>query len=140
MSLTFFAAGVPRPQGSKRGLVVSGRVRLVEMSKGLKPWREAVYVRAVQAIRLRGSVSVFHGPVSVVLEFVMPRPKRPTKPACDTSPDLDKLCRAVFDGLTGAALKDDSQVVRLVASKRYARPGGLEHPGCSISIEAFSRE
>jgi len=36
-------------------------------------------------------------------------------------PDLDKLVRAVCDGLTDAGIwDDDSQVIRLIARKDYA--------------------
>jgi len=46
-------------------------------------------------------------------------------------PDLDKLCRAVLDGLTmGGAWKDDSQVINLHAVKKYGVPG------CRIEIYA----
>jgi Holliday junction resolvase RusA-like endonuclease len=35
-------------------------------------------------------------------------------------PDLDKLVRAVLDSLTGVCYEDDSQVIRLRASKVWA--------------------
>ena len=38
-------------------------------------------------------------------------------------PDLDKLCRACLDSLTGIVWRDDAQVVRLEASKGYGAPG-----------------
>ncbi len=38
-------------------------------------------------------------------------------------PDLDKLCRACLDSLTGIVWRDDAQVVRLEASKDYGAPG-----------------
>lgn len=132
-TLTFYVAGTPAPQGSKRAFIIGGKARLVEMSKRVKPWRRAVYDCAREAMILARIVS-FRGPVRVSLEFVMPRPKRPTKPGCDVRPDIDKLARATLDGLTGMIFDDDSAVVRLAASKRYARASGIEEPGCLISI------
>jgi Holliday junction resolvase RusA-like endonuclease len=41
-------------------------------------------------------------------------------------PDLDKLIRAVLDGLTGVAYKDDGQVVRITAVKIYAQKIGVQ--------------
>lgn len=38
-------------------------------------------------------------------------------------PDLDKLVRAVLDGLTGVAYDDDSQVIGLAASKAWSAKG-----------------
>ncbi len=40
-------------------------------------------------------------------------------------PDLDKLCRACLDSLTGIVWRDDSQVVRLEANKDYGAPGAM---------------
>ncbi|HUZ80208.1 MAG TPA: RusA family crossover junction endodeoxyribonuclease [Thermoplasmata archaeon] len=38
-------------------------------------------------------------------------------------PDLDKLCRACLNSLTGIAWRDGSQGVRLEAEKDYGAPG-----------------
>lgn len=135
--ITFYASGFPRPQGSKRAILAHGRARLVEMARGLKPWRQIVHLAAQDALRT-AQVDPVVGPVALTLEFVMRRPRRPTKPACDTKPDLDKLVRAVLDGLTGAAYADDSAVVRITASKRYARASGIERPGCLVTVEAIT--
>ena len=48
------------------------------------------------------------------------------------SPDLDKLVRSTLDGLTGALMADDSQVVDLIARKRIADVG--QSPGVRIRI------
>jgi len=42
---------------------------------------------------------------------------------------VDKLARAVNDGLSGAAFQDDSQVIRMTASKEYS-----DTPGVDIEI------
>lgn len=63
------------------------------------------------------------GPVSVRLDFVMPRPKsapRRFTPPAVKRPDIDKLSRAVLDALTGICWHDDSQVIALTATKRLA--------------------
>ncbi len=60
--------------------------------------------------------------VSLDIEFWFPRPKsvKPSKrPHLTTKPDLSKLVRGAEDALTGVLFRDDSQVVTLVASKRY---------------------
>lgn len=134
MSITFFARGHPRPQGSKRAVSRGRKTILVEMSKKLPAWRYAVYRAADQAVRIRQG-DLIAGPVVVELEFVLPRPKRTSRPDCDGPPDLDKLCRGVFDALTMAGvIEDDSRVIRLTASKRWARESGIEAPGCLVTV------
>jgi len=121
--------GVPAPQGSKRHV---GRGILVESSKAVGPWREAVRGEAQRAFS-----EPLLGAVSVVLLFQFPRPRghygtgrnratvRPSAPLHPSGrPDIDKLTRAVLDGLTmGGAWKDDAQVVELMARKMYGAPG-----------------
>ncbi len=83
-------------------------------------------------------------PVGIGLEFRFPRPKshyRGGKPDPDRlrkdaphlvakRPDLDKLCRAVLDALTGVVWVDDALVTRLQAIKYYD-----DTPGVLISID-----
>jgi crossover junction endodeoxyribonuclease RusA len=125
-----WVAGIPAPQGSKRHV---GGGRMVEVSRAVGPWREAV--RAETQDVMEGNPPLT-GPVKAVVDFRLPRPKSAPKnvrlPA--KRPDLDKLCRAVLDGITaGGAIADDSQVVVLYALKRFAEDG---YPvGARISIE-----
>lgn len=133
--------GIPAPQGSKRHV---GNGRMVESSKAVGPWREAVRAETQRAMQDMPSPG---GPVSVRIRFLLPRPKshyrtgknahllRPAmvhaRPA--GMPDADKLARSALDGLTaGGAWKDDGQVVDLHVSKHYPVSGGLT--GCYIEI------
>ena len=130
MTVTVRVDGNPAPQGSKRHV---GHGRMVEASKRLRPWRATVAAAVKAAVGAR--VPFPEGPVTVTLEFVMPRPvstpKRSTPPAVKR-PDIDKLCRAVLDAITGAAIADDSQVTLMVAHKRIAEIA--ETPGVTIQI------
>lgn len=63
-------------------------------------------------------------PVSVMLWFYFPKPKRPKWPVPAVKPDLDNLEKSVLDGLVdGGLLQDDALVVDLVSRKRYT--GGM---------------
>ncbi len=134
--LRVFVAGHAAPQGSKRH--VGGGV-LVESSKRVRPWRtdvrEALCRRSGQPLR------VFPGAVSVGIEFIMPRPKSGprSKPGahCDGPPDLDKMARAVLDGLeSSGVITNDSRVVQFHRlAKRLADPG--ETPGAYIEIRSM---
>ena len=65
------------------------------------------------------------GPVSVDVVFRLQPPRGAPRDLPHVRPDVDKLARAALDGLTGAAFADDSQVVRLTATKEYGPPGAL---------------
>ena len=117
MRQSFFVRGIPAPQGSKTAFVVNGKAVMREASRNVKDWRAAVSF--VLQDKWRGPVLV--GPVAVNITFHMPKPKSARKkdiwPA--KRPDIDKLARAVLDGLTGIAFKDDAQVVDLTVLKIY---------------------
>ena len=126
--------GIPAPQGSKRHV---GGGRMVEMSRAVGPWREAVRAETQRAMN---GTPPMAGPLSVQLAFWLPRPKSAPKKVLYPAkrPDLDKLVRAVFDGLTeGRVWADDSQVVNLGARKRYEGEldGQLGRAGCVIYID-----
>jgi crossover junction endodeoxyribonuclease RusA len=138
--ITIEVRGLPAPQGSKRHV---GRGIMVESSKAVGPWREAVRAETQRANPLPAGAAWFTGSVAVEITFSLPRPKghfgsgrnaglvkssAPRFPA--GRPDLDKLTRAVLDGLTaGGAWADDAQVVHLNAWKQYGPPG------CRIRID-----
>jgi len=138
-------SGRPAPQGSKRHV---GNGRMVEMSKAVGPWREAVRAETQLEMWTQGrGGSPLEGPVAVRLRFWLTRPashygtgrnKAVVKPSAPRRPagrpDVDKLARAVLDGLTmGGAFADDSQVVDLQASKWYVTDG--DAAGCVITVE-----
>lgn len=140
--ICFFAAGRPAAQGSKRHV---GGGRLIESSRQVGAWRDAVRRAAIEAMASRPPIE---GPVYLVQVFALPRPKShygtgrnsgrvkrgvPHRPP--VRPDLDKLARAVGDALTGICYHDDAQVVNLCAAKYYVMPSGrLSAPGVEIRV------
>jgi Holliday junction resolvase RusA-like endonuclease len=104
---------------------------MIEQSRAVGPWREAI---RAETQRVTGCEFIT-GPVHVVIQFWLPRPKSAKSGSLPAKrPDLDKLVRAVLDGVTeGGALADDGQVVRLGAEKTYATES--MPPGCRIKIE-----
>lgn len=117
MTYTFFIPGIPAPQGSKQLVrTAAGRTLMINANANtLKVWRNSV----TACTRLMHIDTYPKGQgVSVVLDFVMPATLKDREGYCPQRPDLDKLARAVLDGLVdGGAMADDSQVVRLEASK-----------------------
>ena len=134
--LTITAYGQPAPQGSKRH--VGGGV-MIESSKAVKPWREAVKSAALD-VRGPGWVPI-DAPLAVSMVFTMPKPasapkRRRTWPM--RTPDLSKLIRSTEDALTDAGIwRDDARVVSYErTTKVYPGEGedSLTSPGVVIRI------
>ena len=147
---TFTASGTPRPKGNLSAVpigkphIVAGGRRAWEFrhlavkedpkrDKLLKPW-----MRAVQAAALQHRPSTpLTGPVEVRVVFYFERPK---KPACAGWPlgregDVDKYQRAIGDSLEQVGmLKNDKQIVRWVAEKRFGTPGA------TVTVRALEPE
>jgi crossover junction endodeoxyribonuclease RusA len=114
--ITFQVDGQPVPQGSMK--VINGHVIHAKGSE-LATWRSQIALRAREA-----GARPHNEPVEIEMIFTMVRPKTVTRLEPTVPPDLDKLVRAVLDGLTAIAYRDDGQVVRLSACKQYgAIPG-----------------
>lgn len=134
-----YVRGIPAPQGSKRHV---GRGILVESSKKVKPWRDAVRSTVAEAWQ----DGMLDEPVVVDMWFYFPRPAghygtgrnakvlKPSAPSFPAGPpDVDKLARSTMDGITAAGFwRDDARVVDLVGRKRYCEPD--EHPGARIIV------
>lgn len=129
-TLTLGVEGSPAPQGSKRAYVVKGRAVLIEDNKRTKPWRAAITLTArVEANRQKWTTT--DQPVELDVTFLIPKPATSRRAYPSVKPDLDKLLRALLDGLTDANIwKDDSQVVSLIARKVYV----LTKPGILATI------
>jgi Holliday junction resolvase RusA-like endonuclease len=127
--ITLEVLGDPAPQGSKR--VFNGRV-VEAAGQKLKVWRKAI----AAACDDYKTENIILGPVRLEVDFYLARPKsvsitkrsRPIVP-----PDLDKLIRAVGDGIGQSEViwGDDSQIVEMYGSKSYADD---RDPGATIRI------
>jgi len=130
--------GVPVAQGSiKRtpfGVAYSN-------DKELKSWRHSVICELVAAKTEGWEIDCAF---AVSCEFRFMRPKahfgkkglRPSAPRYKTTKsDTDKLIRSIGDSIQQSGLvRDDSQIIKWAASKRYCEPG--ESPGASITLSS----
>lgn len=132
--IEFTVHGEPVPQGSKNqwGGEANPRTR---------PWRAAVSAAAHDAmtvssdhadIAIDSQRELLTDAVQVKVEFVFTRPKSHygtgknagilkggAPEYVSRSPDVDKLARAILDGLSGIVFRDDAQVAHLNVWKRY---------------------
>lgn len=106
--VAFVVYGSPAPQGSKRVVARGGKVVPVEMSAGLGAWRDAVRAMARRATRQweREAGAAWEGldePVVVQAVVTMPASQaavRSGRVFHTTTPDADKLTRAIGDALS----------------------------------------
>jgi len=129
----------PRPQGSKK-YVGSRRTAagnnipmIVEASPGLPVWRKAVSDAVVQGMQDSGDLSKFEGALKVEAVFYVTRKPTVKRPYPTVPPDVDKLARSLLDSCK-PVWGDDSQVVRLEVSKKYA----TGQPGVAVTITNYS--
>lgn len=148
IEIRFFVTGHPAPGGSKSAFVPTnkqtgepyrknGRIIVNVVDAGgvrTKEWRQNVAAAAVQAMKAADSAPLT-GPVSIEIEFRMPRPKyhftsnglalRPGAPSHHiTRPDLTKLARSTEDACTRILWQDDGQIVKQGHEKAFSdQPG-----------------
>jgi len=139
--------GLPAPQGSKRHV---GNGVMIEMSKRVKPWREAVVGAAAEA-RSAAGIWLLDTALRADMVFTMLRPASHYRtgrnahllhdraPLCPAkAPDLSKLIRSTEDALTDAGvMRSDALIVEYGrAAKVWANedPDALDSPGAVIRI------
>lgn len=146
----FYVPGVALPQGSKTAFISksTGRPIVKDNNIRLPRWRNTVTEAALRRVNESEWAFPITGPIAITVTFIFQRPKshfgtgrnsttvKPNSPAWpDVTPDLDKLIRAIFDGITDAQVwRDDAQVVWVQAAKRYADKSPLRGPGVHITI------
>jgi crossover junction endodeoxyribonuclease RusA len=120
--IKFSVEGTPIQQGSMRYI---GHGRMIHnKAVELAAWRANI----ASAAKLAGCTPILD-PIAITMRFRVKRPKSVNRAHPTVAPDLDKYIRGVNDGLTGVAFADDSQVIKIIASKEYA-----DTPGVDIEI------
>jgi crossover junction endodeoxyribonuclease RusA len=122
----------PQPQGSLayKGHRGGKPILVSDNDDQLKPWRQAVALYTRRACRAHAlDWQPLDEPVRLSVTFYVKSPLRPRWPVPATKPDLDKLMRAVMDGLAdGGLYVNDSRVFEVGHLRgRYAtadRPAG----------------
>jgi crossover junction endodeoxyribonuclease RusA len=114
----FFVKGRPIPQGSMK--FIRPGVMIHSRAADLALWRADIARNA----ELNGCKPVTGG-IAIELDFIFIPPKSVKRSAPWVKPDLDKLIRAVLDGLSRVAYEDDCQVIKIVANKHYGNTAGV---------------
>lgn len=105
-----------------RGFVVKGKAVLTSSNKNLKGWEQKI-AKHFEEVR---DGDVLEGPVAFHLRFSFAAEPAKRGTQMTKTPDLDKLVRAVLDGVTkSGVIEDDRFVVALVATKVYSDIDGV---------------
>lgn len=88
-----------------------------------KDWKRTVLAQCID----QRPAAPATGPLRIHLEFYLRRPISLAKNIHHHTkrPDLDNLAKAVKDALKGVIYQDDSQIVEIIACKRYSPAPGV---------------
>lgn len=140
--ISFRVYGTPKPQPRLKASAFSagGKTRATLLNPGTaEAWKVEIFAAAREFL----PESPIGGPVAVLLEILLPRPKaweERKRPHADDGEifypkcgDVDNYAKAVLDCLTSVRMwGDDRQVVDLRVRKMIHRKGG--RPGARIEI------
>lgn len=92
-------------------------------------WKRTIVAQVLS--QLGGQPEIHEGPLALEMHFHLTRPKTLPKKVTQhiKKPDCDNLLKAV-DALKGILFRDDSQIVRIEATKQYGDP-----PRVIIAVE-----
>lgn len=134
--ITFDVLGIPGAQAGMRAVPTAHGIRAITTgTRTLAEWRTAVSLAAHQQQKLHGTIT---HPIGLITQFRLPMPK--SRPASDrargwnwraSTPDLDKLQRAIGDALTTSALIADD---RLIVAWTAVKLETIDWCGATITI------
>lgn len=139
MIVTFEVQGDPITQGSLRR---GGRGQVFHDNAKLMPWRNKIAAAALKEwFKLdpaeRVQLTDPDTAIEVLAVFRLPRPKSVRRRWPTRKNDLDKLGRALLDGITDSGLwADDGQVCRSTTSKIYADAPLV--PGVQVAVRVIT--
>ena len=140
MNLQFTVYGTPQPQGSARAFMPKSAKHPVITSDNpkLKSWRQELTQAAM--IACHDSKFVFPAPPRIPLQvtavFFFKPPKKVNCFYKTTRPDVDKLLRALLDGMAGVLYMEDSLVCSANVVKQYNVPERVEITVTDIEEES----
>lgn len=133
--ITIRVPGDPVAKGRPRATAIGGHARMYTPAS-TRAYEQRVAAAAREAM---AKAPPMDGAMSVSIEITVQIPVSWTKAKRADAlaglvmptgrPDLDNLVKALTDACNGIVWRDDAQIVRLMAEKRYG-----EQPGASISV------
>lgn len=123
-SISFFAVipGTPVPMARAR----SGRGGRHYTPQKQREWMANVRWALNREAAARGYPIGHERPVELELTFVFERAKSNKTTAHTQRPDASNLAKLIEDAANGVLFHDDSQVIRLIANKKWGLPARTE--------------
>lgn len=148
-ALSFTVVGLPATKGSGRAVISNstGKAFYKPDNPRTKGWQQTIANAAALELQREANAELRfeQGPIALECCFYLPRPQAlltkrnaPIDHPHVKKPDLDKLTRACKDALTRVVWTDDSQVIDLVARKRYCAAGAF--PRVEITVRHAALE
>lgn len=140
--VSFTVHGNPTPKGSYTHMPNGAMLPAgtTNSRKRMADWRADIKHVATDAM---GTELPTRDPIRLTVEFALPYPQSSVRKyqlgwlPCTKKPDVDKLLRALMDGLTGIVWVDDSQVIACTVNKVYAWSG---QPGAAVTCDFLSED
>lgn len=125
--ISFVVKGIPIPKARAR-VVIRGKFPSAYTPKPSKDYEKLVSITAKSAMNKAG-LQMTKMPCKIELNFLLPIAASTSKKKTELmnrgeikhtkKPDLDNLVKQVCDALNDVVWEDDSQVVEMIAYKRY---------------------
>lgn len=144
MQIDFIVPAIPVAQPRQRHRVIYGKSGAA-FATSYTPTKDPsnIFKATVRmCCQAAFSLAPLEGPLAATLCFVMPRPQSLPKKygigrlPSTKKPDLDNLCKSVFDALNGILWVDDSHIQSLSCSRWVAAQD--EQPHVSITVAPIS--
>ena len=122
-TFSLFIPGKPLTKGSWRPVKskTTGKTFMKSDNKNAPFWQYTISM----LVKKEMNGVVWEGPVRLVIEYYLLKPKSVKRKYPTVKPDADKLERLVLDALTNVAYRDDAQVVDVHHRKFYGNPEGI---------------
>ena len=132
-TVEFFVAGIPKSMSV--GKTIRWKTKDGSRQGSHQKRENTDWASLVGTIgRTHAPVKPFAGPIHLMLEFLMPRPKSAKKASYPLKrPDIDNMIHKLTDQFNGVMWVDDSQIVVLIANKNFVWAD--DSPGLRITIE-----
>lgn len=124
-NITFKVPGDAQAQARPRATSINGKVRMYDPAKS-RNYKEYVQQEARPFMPIEPITGPIEMRVTIYRKLLKSFSKVKRQQAIDgilfpvSKPDADNLAKTFMDALNGIAYKDDSQIVTLIAKKRYA--------------------
>jgi len=144
--ISFFVPGKPQGKGRPRFTARTGKAMHPYTPRATRLYEKAIREFALVR-KIAENWQVTERPLALEIDVLFCIPKSYTKHTRELAeqgllypsrPDLDNIVKVILDGLNTLIYADDSQIQRIDARRRYARPH--EPEGVKVKVRELSED